>query len=748
MEEGARLHKLHQEYLIQKYKDSDTLYRKEVSIKREVDYKNITYIINGRADSVIYTDKKIIVEEIKSVYKITDELSFFYNKAYVAQLLMYCYFLTVDVEYEIIEATITYISRSDECKKSFTKQYTKDELLEYFIDMIESYYKFSKVDIDNKEEMEVSGKLVEFPYESYRESQRKFMGAVYNSIDNKTKLFAQAPTGVGKTLSTLFPSIKAIANKKGKKIFYITAKTITKNVCFETQEMLFEEGYKGIVLNISSKENICNNTEINCNADFCQYAKGYYDRINEAIIDIISSEKILSEKVVRKYAKKHNVCPYFFQLEIIDFVHIVVCDYNYVYNPSVCFTKYFDKEKNDFIVLVDEAHNLEDRSRDFFSATINKKEFEYLQKNINNNAINRNCKEIINIFKNYMADNRSYADSSINKSLGNLLNDLRFLLDEYFSENELSEEIKEDVLGAYFSVDYYLKTALYYDEKYKTVYETNKYESTITLFCVDTSTRFFKVNTLCRSVVFFSATLTPISYFSDIFGGGKDDYFISLETSFDTNNQLTLIDDTVSTYYKDREYSYKKIAEKIDVFVNSKSGNYFVFFPSYKFLENTVESFKKINDNYEIFTQTKDLSQKEREEFLLKFKNSRGNKVAFLVCGGVFSEGVNLVGESLIGAVVVGVGISMLNFKSDVIKDYYDNKNNMGYEFAYMYQGFNKILQSAGRVIRSNEDRGTILFIDTRLTKKQYVDLFPKHYKNFETIKDNEKLTKKLKEFW
>ncbi len=732
-----------------KYINTDVCYYKEVKVKEDVDYKNVQYTINGRIDSVIEYEDKIVIEEIKSVHRITSELSLYDNKSYLAQLLIYAYFHTKDIEDKKIEVMLTYISRSDEDKKSFTKEMSKLELLDYFMETIEQYHKFTKAQLDNKEEMEVTGRNVAFPYENYRASQRKFMSAVYSCIVNKTKLFAQAPTGVGKTLSTLFPSIKAMAKGEGKKIFYITAKSITKNVCIENLYMLKENGYRGMSLNITSKENICVNKEINCNKGFCERAEGHFDRLNSAILDIINNEKVITEEVVKDYAKKHMVCPYSFQLELIDFVHIVVCDYNYVYNPSVAFVKYFDKEKNDFIVLVDEAHNLEDRSRDFFSASIKKSEIEVLRDNIDSKSIKRNCKEIINLFNNYFVDKTSFAETSVNKSLINLLADLRFLLDEYFGENELEENVKEQLLNAYFSVDYMLKTNIYYDEKYKSLYEVVYKDLIITLYCIDTSTRFFKVNTLCRSVVFFSATLTPINYFSDIFGGSTEDFSISLDTSFDISKQLTVLDTSISTYYKDREQSYSKIADKIDVFINAKKGNYFVFFPSYAYLENVLEKFERINKNVHIMVQKKDMSQPDRESFLAEFeKVEEITKIAFLVCGGVFSEGVNLANDKLIGAIVVGVGISMLNFKSDTVKAYFDEKNGLGYEFAYMYQGFNKILQSAGRVIRSDEDRGAILMIDSRFDRQDYRILFPNNYQNAVTIRDNENLTKKLNEFW
>lgn len=766
MEEGSRLHKEYQQSLIEKYINSDVIYRKELKVKEEVEYKNITYIINGRVDSFIEYKNKIIIEEIKSVGTLSENLSIDNNMAYYAQLLIYAYFLTKDIDDNIeIEVMLTYISRFDESIKKHSKKMSKNEIYNFFMDTLEKYYKFSKAYIDNEEELILTGKNVPFPYANYRQSQKQFMTAVYSCITNKNKLFAQAPTGVGKTLSTLYPSIKALSNKLGKKIFYITAKTITKNVCIDNLYMLNQLGFKGISLNITSKENICANDEINCNSQFCTLAKGHFDRLNEAILDIITNEKIINDNVIKDYSEKHNVCPYSFQLELIDFAHIIVCDYNYVYDPQVAFTKYFDKEKNDFIILVDEAHNLEDRSRDFFSADLTFSQLTFLYNNISTERIKSYIKEVLKQFKSFFESDNSFSLKDIPKAFINSLFDLRYILDEYFAENEIDTAIKDKLLESYFAIDYFIKTSIYYDNKYETLFEINKFDKTMTLFCIDTSTRFFKINTLCRCTIFFSATLTPINYFAELFGGDKEDYFISLNTSFNINNQLTLIDSSISTYYKDRDNSYEKIAQSINHFISAKNGNYFIFFPSYIFLNKVLDLFKTKNKDVNIKVQTQNMNTQKREQFLESFNkqfdlntnenisaqssnNTTVTTVAFLVIGGTFSEGVNLVGDKLIGVCVIGVGISMLNFKSDIVKKYYDNYNNKGYEFAYMYQGFNKILQSAGRVIRSETDKGVILLIDTRYSRQDYKMLFPHNYKNTIYIKNNIDLDEKLAHFW
>lgn len=750
LEEGTRLHKNYQQSQTEFFDNSNIIYKKEVSVKELIEYENIQFEISGRADSVILYDDKIIIEEIKTTSRNLDTLSFDINKAYMAQAMLYGYFLGKNVKDEFdIEVKMTYIKRFDESVKSYSKNFTKLELLDFFMDTIAKYYKFIKKDLDNKEEMTITGKNVPFPYQTYRKSQRAFMSAVYSSIQNKNKLFAEAPTGVGKTLSAIFPAIKALSNNLGKKIFYLTAKSITKNVCLESLYMLEEDGLKIMSLVINSKENMCENEKINCDARFCKRAVKHFDKINDVIFSIINNEKIMSEEIIKKYAKEYDVCPYYLQLDLMEFSHIIICDYNYVYNPSVCFSKYFEKEKNDFIILVDEAHNLESRSRSFFSASVKLSDFKFLENNISDlnikNLSRSICKNINLLFEN----KENYDTINMPTSLIRTIFDLRFLMDNFLGENSLDETVGNTILEIYFAIDYFLKTSMFYDKKYRTLFEKTYKDAEITLFCIDTSTRFFKINTLCRSTVFFSATLTPINYFSDIFGGDKDDYFISLETSFDTENQLVIVDDTVSTFFKDRESSYKKVAEKIKIVTSQKLGNYFVFFPSYEFLEQTLIEFEKHNDYADVIIQSKNMTKIEKNEFLEKFEEyGERTLIGFLVLGGSFSEGVNLTGEKLIGAIVVGVGVSRINFKNDVIKKHYDETINKGYEFAYMYSGMNKVLQAGGRVIRTNTDRGVIMFIDSRFTRADYKKLFPKHLKNSVIVKDNAMLGRNVSLFW
>lgn len=742
LEEGQRLHKNYQLSQTEAFFDTNFTYKKEVSVKETIPYKNISFEIKGRLDGLILSENSIVIEEIKSTSKDLSALSFSDNKAYMAQALLYAYLLSKDIKDDIlISVSIVYINRFTEDVKICKKDFSKIELLDFFMDTLEKYYLFCKANIDNIEQMETTGKAVPFPYDTYRPSQKKFISAVYTAIVEKTMLFAEAPTGVGKTLSTLYPSIKALSNKYGKKIFYLTAKTITKKVCLESLYMLEDLGFSAVCLMITSKESICINDKINCTPSSCKFSIGHFDKINDVILKIITTEKIIDENVVKKYANEYEVCPYYLQLELMEFSSIIIADYNYVYNPTVCFTKYFDKEKNDFIILVDEAHNLEARSRDFFSASIRKSNFSYLENNIESTQVKKLCRTISKNMTLLCKD--SFYETDMPKSLINTLYDLNFILSTVLQE----EEIDDKILDIYFSLDYFLKTSQYFDKKYRTTYEKMFSDIEITLFCIDTSTRFFKANTLNRSTVFFSATLTPINFFAEIYGGSKDDYFLTLDTPFDSKNQLLIIDNKISTYYKDRANNYDIIAKKLELFISEKRGNYFAFFPSYDFLEEVLSRFDE--KKADILVQSKDMSATEKIEFLENFTDNRDKSLlAFLVIGGSFSEGVNLPLEKLIGVFIVGVGVSKMNFKNDVIKDYYDETINRGYEFSYMYSGMNKVLQSIGRLIRTEKDKGIILLIDTRYTKADYKGLFPKHLKTYNIITENDKLTETIANFW
>ncbi len=750
MAEGIRLHNKIQKQRIKEFAEKNFEYKKEVSVKAEFDYKNISFEIKGRIDGLVKNEDTLIIEEIKSTSQSLANLNFDSSITYKAQAMMYGYIYGEQQNFENITIQITYISSISEEELCFSKDFHIRELEDFFMETIESYYKFVKLGQDKWERLVVTGDKMDFPFSGYRKNQREFMKAVYSSIREKKKLFGEAPTGVGKTLSTMFPSIKALVQGCGKKIFYITSKTITRTVAEESLLLMKIKGLEVASVTFTAKDKICVCDETICMPSYCHRAKGHLDRINNALYDILTNENIITRDIINKYSEKHMVCPFEFQLDISNFSQVVICDYNYVYNPRVHLKRYFENEKNDFIILVDESHNLESRGREMFSATIEKKDFLFLKKVFTTKKSTSLAKEI----NAQMLALGNESENGVNvyedevKTLAYLLEDLRFYLDGWFEKNQDNPLVNE-VLDIYFKIDTYCKTSAYFDEKYRMLVEKKNRDVIIRLFCLDPSTRFSLVNILCRSVIYFSATFTPIEYFSSLYGGTKEDYSLKLDSPFPKENLLLLKDTSVSTYYKDREKSYDIIAEKIIDFISCKQGNYFIFFSSYDYLNIVYEKVINLNPFLKILPQQQNMGEDSKEWFLNQFsENNKETTVGFLVLGGIFSEGINLVGNKLIGVCIVGVGVGKINFVDNVIKDYYDKKYNMGYEYAYMYQGMNKVLQGGGRVIRSETDRGTILLLDNRYGRKDYISLFPNHWKHCVQIKGKEDMIDKLTKFW
>ncbi len=750
MAQGIRLHNKIQKERIKKYNEENLIYKKEFSLKTAFDYKNISFEIKGRIDGLVEKDDMVIIEEIKSTGRSMESLSYDSTISYKAQAMIYGYIYGIQNEFKNITILITYVSSVTEEEVSFSKDYHINELEDFFMETIEIYYKFVKLSQDKLEKLVVTADKMQFPFSNYRKNQREFMKAVYLTVKEKKKLFGEAPTGVGKTLSTMFPSIKALSQGFGKKIFYLTSKTITRTVAEESLYLMESKGLKATSITFTAKDKICVCDETICTPTYCERAKGHLDRINEAIYDILSNEFIITRDIVHKYGNKHKVCPFEFQLDISNFSSVIICDYNYVYNPRVHLKRYFENEKNDFIILVDESHNLESRGREMFSAVIEKKDFLFL-KNV------FTTKKASTLAKNINTQMLGLANACENgigvledepKNLAYELEDLRFFLDTWFEKNQDHPHVNE-VLEIYFKIDTYCKTSSYFDEKYRMLIEKSGRDVVIRLFCLDPSTRFSLVNILCRSVVYFSATFTPIEYFSSLYGGTKDDYSLKLSSPFPQENLLLLKDTSVSTYYKDREKSYDVIAEKIIEFISCKDGNYFVFFSSYEYLNTVYQKVIESNPFLKILVQQQNMGEDSKEWFLNQFReDNKETTVGFLVLGGIFSEGINLVGDKLIGVCVVGVGVGKINFVDNVIKDYYDKKYNMGYEYAYMFQGMNKVLQGSGRVIRSEEDRGAILLLDNRYSRKDYISLFPHHWSHCKEVGRKGELVKTLNEFW
>lgn len=723
---------------------------------------------------------KITIEEIKSTARDLSLIDIDYNELHWAQAKCYAYMFLMENEKERelsgkkASVELIYYNIDTDETKTFVKRFNIKELEEFFLELIEGYHKFAMFILDWKRLRDSSIESIKFPFLGYRKGQRELAVAVYGTIRDGKKIFAKAPTGIGKTISTIFPAIKALGKGLLSKIFYLTAKTPTRIVAEDTFDKLRENGLKLKSITITAKDKICFTEEKICTKSECIYANGHFDRVNEALIDVVKNEDNLNRETIEVYAKKHRVCPFEFSLDLSLFCDAIICDYNYVFDPSASLKRFFDKDqrkdKEDYVLLIDEAHNMVDRAREMFSAEIIKSKVLIGKKIIKgkSNGIYRALSNINSYFINLrheLEDKKGnfIVEKSPPEDLYSLIKSFMKESEEYLIKNKNTEGFTE-ILELYFNFNSFLNIGENYDEDYVTYFGLENGDFKLKMFCVDPSRSINNVMKTVTSTIFFSATLDPMDYFKDLLGGNSKDYVIRLDSPFPKENLEVLVASNVATKYTKREDSYEVIANYIYTLGNSKKGNYMIFFPSYKYMNSVLECYKELyednsnqamdknnetvdknNETMDIIVQETLMTEEKREEFLKEFKEERHNTLlAFTVLGGVFGESIDLVGNKLKGALIVGVGLPMVCTERDIIKDYYDLNKNMGFEYAYIYPGMNKVKQAAGRVIRTEKDEGILILIDERYNYKAYESLLPKEWLPYNRIMHPKELENRI----
>ena len=705
---GSRIHRK-----IQRRMGSD--YHAEVPLKKEVVFDGFHILVEGRADGIITEQDKaepgITIDEIKGVLR---ELRFIEKPEplHLAQAKCYAAIYAEQKGLEKIDVQITYCQMESEEIRRFVQSFETEELIRWFYELIGKYEKWARFEIEWKKVRNASIHETEFPF-SYRAGQRDMAAAVYRTILRKKKLFIQASTGVGKTISTVFPSVKALGEGIGEKIFYLTAKTITRTVAEQAFRTLSDNGLLIKVITLTAKEKICFCDETDCNPESCPYAKGHYDRVNDAVYDLLISENGVSRQTVEQYALKHRVCPFEMSLDLSVWADAVICDYNYVFDPNAHLKRFFSEGGNKgYIFLVDEAHNLVERGREMYSAELYKEDFLEVKRCVKEYD-KKIAAQLDGINRLFLALKRECETYRVLESVSHISLKLMRLLTEMerFLEEQEGGETREKVLELYFRVRAFLNIHDIMDENY-VIYSELEADGRfkVKLFCINPAVNLQGCLEQGNGTVFFSATLLPIRYYKNLLSVEEDDYAIYVESSFPRENRLILVGRDVSTKYTRRgPEMYRRIAEYILCTAKSRQGNYIAFFPSYRMLEEVYEYFRQGKGKMESAAQTQYMSETEREEFLKLFETEREESfVGFCVMGGIFSEGIDLAEDRLIGAVIVGTGLPQVCSDREIIRNFFDRKNMQGFSYSYLYPGMNKVLQSAGRVIRTERDKGVI----------------------------------------
>lgn len=745
MLKGSRLHRK-----IQKQMGSH--YQPEVSLKKDTEYADLILRVEGRADGIFLQDEQFCIDEIKGVYK---KLELMEEPVLVhrAQALCYAWIYLDAHDLEKIDIQMTYAHLDTEVIKRFRETLTRAELKQWYEELTDSYHKWLAYQIEWRKKRNESMENLEFPF-AYRKGQREMVSGIYHAISKKEQIFIQAPTGVGKTMSAVFPAVRAIGQGMAETVFYLTARTITRTVAQDAFEILRDRGLLFKVITITAKEKLCFCDKPECDPEKCPYAKGHYDRINDAVYELWTTEQSFDRETLLRHAQKWQVCPFEMSLDLAIWMDGVICDYNYVFDPNVCLKRFFGENvSGNYLFLIDEAHNLVDRGREMYSASICLNDVIETRKFVKPYS-QKLWKKLGKVKKQMEELRQNCGEWKVEENAGVLpisLLSVQGELDQFLEESP-AQEVVDGILDFYFEVRDFLNISELVDDNYVvyTAFDENG-RFYMKLFCVNPAENLQKCLDKGNSTVFFSATLLPLQYYRKMLSTRSENFGMYVESPFEQKKRCLMICRDVSSKYTRRGYEeYRKIAEYIARMSWQKKGNYMVFFPSYRLMEDVYQVYQ---DEFSVswvrcISQHASMTELEREEFLEEFtEETEETLVGFCVMGGIFSEGIDLIGDRLIGAAVVGTGLPQVNCEREILKGYYDEKGEQGFDYAYRYPGMNKVLQAAGRVIRTKEDTGAILLMDERFLNRDYRNLFPREWNDACTCTLGN-VEKHLQAFW
>ncbi|MCQ3035260.1 MAG: ATP-dependent DNA helicase [Bacilli bacterium] len=742
MNEGSRLHAYYQqkmgEFYISEY------YLKETFV---VDDFKIT--LDGRADGLIINKDSFVLDEIKTTVADLKEFYETQKEWHLGQAKCYALMYAHEKGYKRATVRLTYINQIDE--KKMIKEFSYDvyELEEEIKKLLTDYLDFYRFIFDRTEKRNESAKDLKFPFPSFRPGQRELAKYAYGISKKGGQLFVEAPTGTGKTISTLFPFIKSFADNQNDKIFYLTAKSSGKDMAMSTIELLKKNGLTISNLLITAKEKVCYCPGKGCNPDECPFAKNYYTKLKKVIMESLHGYDKFGYQEILKIASLNGMCPFELSLDLSLFVDVIVCDYNYMFDPQVYLRRYFDDDRSKTLALVDEANNLVDRGRAMYSCSFSYESFKAAKKAV---------KEL---------DHKKYKNAA--KRINNMFKELKELPDgntviQMFAPTHLNgieayvlacQDINKhhhtyatnEFLDFFFEINKFNKLLELFDDSFTLYVTRDEKDVVVNLFCLDPSPHLRKTFKQIKGSIVFSATMTPTDYYVKTLGGDENTPILKLNSPFDHKNRKILVAPGASIQYKKRNETLNKVVDYIDTVISGKVGNYFVFVPSYEYLNQIREHLEKLNVN--LLVQDKDMRDEDKVIFLQQFEsNPTRTTVGLVIVGGSFGEGIDLVSDRLIGVIVVGVGLPQLCFERDLIKDYMNKNEQDGFDYAYVYPAINKVMQAVGRLIRTETDQGVALLIDDRYCRAPYSSIFSGDWYDYEIVMNNKELKKTIKNFW
>ncbi|MEJ0090108.1 MAG: ATP-dependent DNA helicase [Limisphaerales bacterium] len=757
-------------------------YQKELVVSHEISSTASVLRIHGRIDGILENYEGVLIEEIKTVGQFWSRTA---DPLHWAQAKFYGFMYAHEKKLEEVTVQLTYLNLETDEPTEFCQKFSFAKLTAFFNETTAIYQEW----IDERQRWcrrrDDSIQNLAFPFAQYRPGQRKLAVAAYQTLCGGGRLFAEAPTGTGKTISAIFPSLKSLAAGKLDQTFYLTARTVGRMVAEKVFGDLKEAGASIRVLTVTARSKLCVREGHPCDINTCPLAIGYYDRCKPAIRDALNCE-VITRPVLEAVSGRHQVCPFELSLDASLWVDVVICDYNYVFDPQVYLRRHFAEPDRRYGFLVDEAHNLVDRAREMFSSELSSHDIDEVQRMIRKtipkcaktlvrlsselrqfphpsqaSGISSNVGEERDLFisDSTSQDQQNAEENPFTKQRGGsltsrklpanlppLIEDALQVMEGWLVLNQAAD-FREALLQLYFQFNSFLRTCELYDENYVTIIEQEE-AINVRLFCLDPSSRLREICDRAQAVLFFSGTLTPIDYYRNLLGGMSDDRLLQLASPFPPENLAVLINHRIRTDLKCRGETLDDVVDAIGTLVHGRRGNYLVYFPSYQYLKTTKELFQTKHPGIRILEQRPEMTESEREAFLAAFASDHAKTlVGFAVLGGMFGEGIDLVGERLIAAVVVGVGLPQLNVERDLMRDHFQSRNGKGFDYAYTFPGMNRVVQAVGRVIRSETDRGIVLLIDRRFADARYRHLFPKHWQ-IRKVANPAQIKEAIQEFW
>ncbi|HWL51175.1 MAG TPA: helicase C-terminal domain-containing protein [Chthoniobacteraceae bacterium] len=716
-------------------------YRAEVPVERVLTRGGIALRLTGRVDGVLEGGGPPVIEEIKTV---DARWSGREDPLHLAQLRLYGALLTMEHGWEAVELHLTYLDYQIDEETIFRSGATAAELAGFLEATLAPWLEWVGEQAAWKATRDASLAAVGFPFGGFRAGQRALARRVYRAVRDGGRLLVEAPTGLGKTMATLFPAIKALPLLGEGQVFYVTAKTPGRHAAEEALGKLRKEGVRLRSLMLTAKERICFGPQP-CDPRACPFAIGYYDRFKPAVRELLACEH-LDRDTVEAVARKHQVCPFELSLDASLWTDVVVGDFNYVFDPTARLQRHFGEGPARHVVLVDESHNLVDRSREMHSASLQPGELEIGPSRLKGRGLNRarkavaEAREALEAFLLKGAEPagppaepepgsvppRPHHDGAIAfaqapAELITLLRQTTYSIEAFLAELEPGSDLS-GWLEPWFAIGAFLRAADHYDATCRTIVDPAQQRAT--LFCLDPSQRLREVLKGLRTTVFFSATLSPLDYFRDLLGCDVADEAVQFASPFEPE-QMGLAIRPLDVTYKGRSASLPEVARSVARHLEERRGNHLVFCPSLAYLATLEEELSPLLPQGRfLFSQTAAMNEAERGAFLARFEPG-AEGVGLAVLGGIFAEGIDLPGERLEAVTVIGVGLPRLSLERDLLQLYFEATHGAGFDYAYRFPGMQRVLQAVGRLIRAEEDHGSALLVDYRFNERRYRLLFP-----------------------